>query len=372
MNLRPLIFLLTLSIVGCGPSEEEVAAQQAANREAAKQAALDRSYYLSLIENCNDTAMNTQIRLESCVEAHQIHPDDAFSLGGFGLKQLPDDFFIGFEHLTSLDLTGNQFTELPSSFSRLQQLKYISISDNPISQLPEAMYGFKQLETVFAGITDIREISPKINQLTNLAYLNLYSTPLESLPSLAGLTGLRQLVIAKTLISRLPQGGLEAPELKILDMSNLDYLADDDPLPGIERLQSLVMLDIGENQLETLPSAVASLPNLRFLVLRSNPLKDLPVELLEHPQLGDRTPVDPYFLAIEDYSADYNTYSFAWIHDTNGVEMSYTQFEPNNSDYCQLNLFVNLHPNNAGDSVNIKDLPLCNKTPDQAQLPLKD
>jgi len=346
-----IVLLLAILLLGCGPSEEEQAALDEFNRKAIEQDALERSYYNSLIENCDDTELTLQLRLDSCVEAFQLSGWNAFSLDGFGLESLPDDFFVGLERMTHLSLSNNRFKSLPSSLARLKNLESLHISDNPFEEIPEAVFSLTRLQVLLAGGTDIKAISPKINQLKELEVLNIASTPLESVPSLAGLTELHELVLSITNIRQLPAGVLDAKNLLILHFSSLPNLDTDNPLPGISRMKNLRLLDIGSNELTEIPVEVAQLRNLQFLSLHGTPIKSLPKELLSHPRLSDDTVIDPYSLGNSNFY-------YSWGLKTNGIDASYTGLQPNNPSYCSSNIYFQIDQT-ALYPVNIKTLDIC-------------
>lgn len=116
------------------------------------------------------------------------------------LKELPR----GVETLTSLkilDLSGNELTNLPESFSKLQRLEELYLDNS----------SFDSIETTF-GILSL---------LPNLKRLHLASIDEQNLPeNIAKLTHLEELEINNKIIKKIPIPIQELPHLKSVQSKN--------------------------------------------------------------------------------------------------------------------------------------------------------
>ena len=153
-----------------------------------------------------------------------------------GLQQFPDEIFTLADSLEILDLSDNQLTALPDTLPRLGKLRAIFCSGNPFTTLPAvlgqcpslSMIGFKscRIDTVPAAalpaglrwliLTDnrISQLPEALGQCTRLEKLMLAGNQLHSLP--ASLAQCRQLAlvrIAANRFERLPACLLQLPQL---------------------------------------------------------------------------------------------------------------------------------------------------------------
>ena len=108
------------------------------------------------------------------------------------LKFIPESI-ARLEKLRELYLSYNHLTSLPESITRLENLTVFYLSYNQFTSLPESVYELRSLEILNLANVDrfgrekksqnqIKEISPKILQLTNLRELTLKDNPIETPP----------------------------------------------------------------------------------------------------------------------------------------------------------------------------------------------
>ncbi|KAE8279734.1 Protein scribble-like protein Scribble1 [Larimichthys crocea] len=244
------------------------------------------------------------------------------------LQTVPDEVFRYSRSLEELLLDANQLKDLPKPFFRLLNLRKLGLSDNEIQRLPPEVANFMQLVELDISKNDIPEIPESIKFCRALEIADFQRKPpvqiarwLHSTPS-AGSLGTQRRVIAdvaqrhRKWAPRQPVSGLGAtavlrqmekpltmpgsPDEQTCHLTNqpASPLLSSPPLPlanlvvlelrenllkslptSLSFLVKLEQLDLGANELEVLPDTLGALPNLRELWLDRNQLSSLPPEL---------------------------------------------------------------------------------------------
>ncbi|MDQ1591242.1 MAG: internalin [Pyrinomonadaceae bacterium] len=160
----------------------------------------------------------------------------------------------------SLNLNGNQLTELPPEIGQLTTLRDLHLDRNQLTELP-----------------------PEIGQLTGLTHLSLNGNKLAQLPSEIGqLTGLTDLYVSDNQLAWLPPQIARLTKLRVLDLEENEFKA----LPSeIMQLSRLEVLNLGLNLLRELPPEIGRLTNLTWLTLASNQLTKLPPNIARLKEL---------------------------------------------------------------------------------------
>ncbi len=136
----------------------------------------------------------------------------------------------------SLDLTGEQLTELPAEIGQLTNLEELHLLDNQLTELPAEIGQLTNLQVLALTKNQLTELPAEIGQLSNLQRLYLDINQLTELPAEIGqLTNLEELHLNRNQLTELPA--------EIGQLTNLKRLyVDDNPLPDdalrtIEELQ---------------------------------------------------------------------------------------------------------------------------------------
>lgn len=234
------------------------------------------------------------------------------NLSGNSLKALPESIG-GLTNLRELYLEYNDIQELPNSITNLVNLEILNVSYNPLKTLPDHFEDLKSLKKLllkdnrFDGTPMFYDITlPKnFGNLPKLEELRFYYE-LEGLPEtfmnlknlrlleiqgrmrslrhkeaklsvidFGTLTELKELRLRSCSISPSPEFYSRMKKVEILAITdNPDYFQKQkvfDFLPD-----SLLRLDLRDNELKEIPEAITRLENLKFLDLRNNELTKLP------------------------------------------------------------------------------------------------
>ena len=239
------------------------------------------------------------------------------------LKEIPP--FIGeLQKCKKLLLSNNQLRNLPKSISSMGALEELSVSNNQLSGLLNDFAGLKKLSRLDASQNLITSLDPSIGELTNLTTLLLNNNLLEILPaSICSLNKLKNLDAYSNKLRELPtdMGNLENLEtlnlgsgkpansfrylpsslgrlkkLKTVNLFNNQSLDGDSAIRIVYRMQSpaerfnlsgcnisslpengwidcrIQYLDIGNNNIKTVPAGLLDAPKLRYLRLSANPV----------------------------------------------------------------------------------------------------
>ncbi|WP_267273821.1 NEL-type E3 ubiquitin ligase domain-containing protein [Pseudomonas putida] len=169
----------------------------------------------------------------------EVAGDHHLTLRDMQVTSLDAGFLGRFSKVRNLDLRNNRLTRLPAGIEQLTELKNLRLGGNQI---------------VLSSEDNLR-----LSQLVELRRLELNGNPVGLLPPLASLPLLRRLSLRNTGLGDLP--------------------AD------LARHGNLELLDMRDNQIQTLPEALSLVPLrlLRGLELHDNPLSD---ETLQRLQLA--------------------------------------------------------------------------------------
>ncbi|EKT4529251.1 hypothetical protein QEM33_001817 [Pseudomonas putida] len=177
------------------------------------------------------------------------------------LPALPEN--VSFDHITHLTLRDMQLTSLDTGFlGRFSKVRNLDLRNNRLTRLPAGIEQLTELKNLRLGGNQIvlsSEDNLRLSQLVELHRLELNGNPVGLLPPLASFPLLRRLSLRNTGLGELP--------------------AD------LARHGNLELLDMRDNQIQTLPEALSLVPLrlLRGLELHDNPLSD---ETLQRLQLA--------------------------------------------------------------------------------------
>ncbi|XP_039694496.1 leucine-rich repeat-containing protein 40 isoform X2 [Pteropus medius] len=214
------------------------------------------------------------------------------------LQSLTDDLRL-LPALTVLDIHDNQLTSLPSAIRELENLQRLNVSHNKLKILPEEITNLRNLKGLylqhneltcipegFEQLFNLEDLDLSNNRLTtipasfslsSLVRLNLSSNQLKSLPAeISGMKRLKHLDCNSNLLETIPPelAGMESLELLYLRRNKLRFL------PEFPSCKLLKELHVGENQIEMLEAEhLKHLTSILVLDLRDNKLKSVPEEI---------------------------------------------------------------------------------------------
>ncbi|XP_023618646.1 leucine-rich repeat-containing protein 40 isoform X4 [Myotis lucifugus] len=215
------------------------------------------------------------------------------------LQSLTDDLRL-LPALTVLDIHDNQLTSLPSAIRELENLQKLNVSHNKLKILPEEITNLRNLKGLYLQHNELTSIPEGFEQLFNLedldlsnnclttvpasfsslsslVRLNLSSNQLKNLPAeISGMKRLKHLDCNSNLLESIPSelAGMESLELLYLRRNKLRFL------PEFPSCKLLKELHLGENQIEMLGAEhLKHLNSILVLDLRDNKLKSVPDEI---------------------------------------------------------------------------------------------
>lgn len=123
-------------------------------------------------------------------------------------NKLSDISIITTLPIKELYLSQNQFSSLPKSFEKMNELRLFSASRNNFQTVPESLLSLSKLEVIDLGSNNLKSLPDNISALKNLEVLSIQSNPdLNTLPEgIQKLKKLRMLFVGGTSI---PNGELK-------------------------------------------------------------------------------------------------------------------------------------------------------------------
>ena len=194
-------------------------------------------------------------------------------LNGTGLTRLPSgpSMWLHLSRtLSSLSLNSNSLMELPSSVSKLQQLRKLRLEGNLLRELPVPILDLKRLEELGLGCNQLTGLPDGIGGLTSLMELWLVSNEISYLPtSMGSLSRLQKLELSANALHELPRSLGKLSSITHLWLGDNSIATFPQHLCALDTLEHL---DLSKNQISIVPRAAGTMPALKTLLLADNPL----------------------------------------------------------------------------------------------------
>ncbi|XP_073764155.1 leucine-rich repeat serine/threonine-protein kinase 1 isoform X2 [Danio rerio] len=290
------------------------------------------------------------------------------------LFNIPDGTnWIGLRKLQGLDVSENSLTDLPSSILHcLKTLNSINISRNKLSRFPDpwacplkickasnnqievlpdtiSIFWRTHLREVDISENILKELPAYIFELEALVSLKLCGNQISTLPAPNKwkCSCLRTLDLSR---NQLGKTG-EATKTRKLAFFTTWHRRDPDPVCPVQfpvlLRDSLEVLYLNNNQLESVPPSVCALRNLSELYLASNPgIQELPIEL---GQLSNLWQLDIEDLNISNIPADVRK-------DGPAAVLAYLRAELRGAEPCRLLKLMVVGPPRQGKSALLEGL----------------
>ncbi|HKY04170.1 MAG TPA: COR domain-containing protein, partial [Blastocatellia bacterium] len=200
----------------------------------------------------------------------------SLDLSGQDLNQIPSSVFY-LINLQELHLSNNKLTELPSEIGNLSNLLYLYLDINQLTTLPSEIVHLDNLYLLYLDDNPMSVIPPEVFNLTSLHTFSFGGDELIAFPpEIDKLINLRGLLVLGAKFTPFPPEVFKLVHLDSLYLSGNELTA----LPReIGNLVNLRILYLGNNKLNALPSEVGNLINLQDLYLNNNKLTALPPEM---------------------------------------------------------------------------------------------
>ena len=200
--------------------------------------------------------------------------------------------------IQDLDLSSNGLQKVPSGLKNLIGLKKLNLSNNELGKNGKRvkLKKLKELEELNLSDNELTKIPRSVKKLKKLKILKLNNTNLVSLKGLQRLNSLVELELSNNIVALDPRYFYSLNNLEKLTMRKCALIHFP---PEIAYLSSLKKLVLPENKLTQLPIEIGQLKNLENLMVYKNQLTEIPEEVFE---LKELLWLDIYYNQIEHLS----------------------------------------------------------------------
>lgn len=181
-----------------------------------------------------------------------------------------DESLLLCQELNLLQISETQIVAIPN-LSTLSNLQNLLLFRNKIVQFPSSIPQLAKLKVLDLSYNSLEAVPEQINELTQLATLNLSYNSIESLPVLK-LQKLLVLNLSGNRLTAIPELVNEPYHLSDLILAENAIEAIPEYLTHIST--TLKVLNLEKNAIKELPKLLATLPKLKDLLLKGNPIAD--------------------------------------------------------------------------------------------------
>jgi Leucine-rich repeat (LRR) protein len=200
------------------------------------------------------------------------------------ITELPD-WIEAFQNLESLNLNVNNINKLPISIGKLNRLEELLLWKNELQHLPNSICSLQSLKYLNLRLNQIKQLPIDLGNLKNLIELNLHDNKLTEIPlSISSLKSLETLNLSWNLLNILPSSMFKLISLKSLNLERNEITEISE---SIGLLTSLEVLNLSDNKLETVPDTIGCLKNLKILNLSRNKITELPNSIYDLDNLEE-------------------------------------------------------------------------------------
>lgn len=187
------------------------------------------------------------------------------------ISKLDAAMFAGPMDLAELELAHNQLVSIPAELSRMRSLEVLDLSHNRIESLPESLGELAQLKTLRLGSNRLSGLPSSLDRLSRLSTLEAPCNAIFRTPNLAR----SRIVFLDMHQNRLAELPALPPTVQQVHLA-YNQIAS---LSGIERASGLSTLNVSNNKLRDIPSALVQCSQLKLLDVSNNDLPTVPGEL---------------------------------------------------------------------------------------------
>jgi Leucine-rich repeat (LRR) protein len=195
-------------------------------------------------------------------------------LSRFKLSKVPKKI-RGFDHLENLNLSNNNFSKIRFNPRKYPKLNTLSISINAINEKSIRIRKNKNLKIINLSFNDILKVPSRLFQSQNLEDLILSNNFIFTIDDMKfnKFKNLKMLNLYQNELETISANIKLLPKIEILDFYHncLMFLPNE-----ISELKTLKSLAVSNNQLWKLPDTINQLTNLNELYLHHNKLDSLP------------------------------------------------------------------------------------------------
>lgn len=143
-----------------------------------------------------------------------------------------------------------------------------------VSYLPDDFFTLTNVYQLCLSSTSIREIDPRLGDMTSLTYLDLSQLEIFAIPpELGNLNALKTLKLNNTKISELPKGIGDIASIEVLDLSGTAINVFPECILNMHNLRELYIAD---TRISELPEGIGSMTNLRVFDISRTQISSLP------------------------------------------------------------------------------------------------
>ncbi|XP_057333310.1 E3 ubiquitin-protein ligase LRSAM1-like isoform X1 [Microplitis mediator] len=184
---------------------------------------------MSFRKHANKNNVDYKARLEHKLYLARENPEPIFDISNCALKTIPSGIFTLCKvfRKKELKLNKNKLTSLSGGglLNNLSLITLLDISDNEFTNLPSEIYYLSLLEELYMQNNNLKKLPTELTELSNLQILNVANNKLNFLPeSIGNLKNLNILDISDNSVTKLPKSLGEAQKLIEIKLDNVDLI----------------------------------------------------------------------------------------------------------------------------------------------------
>ncbi|MCR5887436.1 leucine-rich repeat domain-containing protein [Hymenobacter sp. J193] len=199
----------------------------------------------------------------------------------------PDTLYVRLGELYNLEELNLHLSSLPAlpvGFTNLKRLKKLNLGYNDLAQFPIELYQLDSLRELNLELNRLDSIPESIKQMKNLQVLNLNDNRLVRYPqAVNGLANLHELHLGNANLRTLPASISRLQNLEIIELNSFWNNPRKNRITNVDALKTLPhlrRLSLKDNPLDSLPSAVYQLKQLEELNIQYTGLDTVDLQRL--------------------------------------------------------------------------------------------